>query len=454
MKYIILSLCLVSGVAFSQAPEAFKYQGVLQADGQPVESENINVRISILSGSVTGTTVYSETHAAQTADNGAFTVDIGKGTVVSGAFANIDWSVNTYFVKIEIDADKNGTFDNAGTSQLVSVPYALYAKKSGDEKWNTTEGGIHYSAGKVGIGTSTPQEMLHVNGSIRGNQNGALRINTGFGYLDAGPINSDYAHFYTGQPYGFYFGGNVTVREHLIGYRESDFHISTQSFSTYQPVKRISILNSNGYVGVGKTNPSYQLDVNGAVNATSILVNGVPINPSGAGPWLTNNTDTYYSSGNVGIGTNTPQEALHINGNIRGNQSGATRFQSQFGYIDVGPKNADYGHFYTNMPYGFYFGEKVTVREQLIGYHLFDLHLSTQSAFDYQPVKRISILNANGNVGVGTESPKSKLEVQAGDVYLNTVGTGVIMKSPNGSCWRMTVSDTGTPVFTAIACPQ
>jgi hypothetical protein len=61
---------------------------------------------------------------------------------------------------------------------------------------------------------------------------------------------------------------------------------------------------------------------------------------------------------------------------------------------------------------------------------------------------------AIGNTLGGTDNlPKARLQVQSGDVYIDQIGSGVIMKSPNGQCWRMTVSDAGAPVFTAIACP-
>lgn len=55
------------------------------------------------------------------------------------------------------------------------------------------------------------------------------------------------------------------------------------------------------------------------------------------------------------------------------------------------------------------------------------------------------------NVGIGTETPKSKLQVTQGDLSFETVGTGVIIKSPNGNCWRITVSNTG--VLTSVAVP-
>jgi hypothetical protein len=62
-------------------------------------------------------------------------------------------------------------------------------------------------------------------------------------------------------------------------------------------------------------------------------------------------------------------------------------------------------------------------------------------------------LTGNGNLGIATLDPKSRLQVENGDVYLSSIGTGVVMKSANGSCWRMTVDNSGNPVFTSIPCP-
>jgi hypothetical protein len=460
MKFLLtLFVVCLAFCSFSQSPASFKYQALIRdRNRHAVDEQNVTIRISILKTSIDGQAVYTETHQTMTNPFGMVNLEIGKGTIVSGVFAGIGWGEAEHFIKVEMDLDQDGQYEDAGASQLLSVPYALYAEKSGDQVWQRNESGIHYTSGKVGIGTEMPLEMLHVNGNIRGGQQGgALRVNTNYGYLDVGAKNPDYAHFYTAMPYGFYFGGGpVTVNEQIIGYRASDFHISTQSNSTFQPVKRISVLNGNGYVGINKTNPAYNLDVNGSLNATSIFVNGQPLGSSGSSVWVLNGVKAYYNNGNVGIGFIDPLEKLHINGNLRGNQAGgAVRVQTDYGYLDVGAKNADYAHFYTAMPYGFYFGGgPVTVNEQIVGYKASDFHISTQSNSTFQPEKRISILNATGYVGVGTTTPKSRLEVSAGDVYLSDAAAGVIMKSPDGQCWKMTVSNAGTPVFSTVACPQ
>ncbi|WP_019986989.1 DNRLRE domain-containing protein [Rudanella lutea] len=62
-------------------------------------------------------------------------------------------------------------------------------------------------------------------------------------------------------------------------------------------------------------------------------------------------------------------------------------------------------------------------------------------------------LRLNGRIGINNSDPRSSLHVSAGDVYIDNIGSGVIMRSPNGYCWRVTVDNTGNFVRTRIACP-
>ena len=133
MKYLFTLLLTASmSFLFAQSPQEMSYQGIVRAaNGDPVTSQTIGVQISILSGSATGTVVYAETHSESTNVNGLLTLSIGTGTIVSGTFSSIDWGANTYYIKSEVDPDGGTTYEITGTSQLLSVPYALYAADSG-----------------------------------------------------------------------------------------------------------------------------------------------------------------------------------------------------------------------------------------------------------------------------------------------------------------------------------
>ena len=135
MKQFISTLLLLTALLqlSAQAPQSFKYQAVLRdAQGNPLTSKTVSLRISILSGSVTGNAVYVETHGAAGDAFGLVNLEIGKGQVVSGNFASIDWGAGSYFVKTELDASGGSSYTAVGTSQLLSVPYALYAESAGN----------------------------------------------------------------------------------------------------------------------------------------------------------------------------------------------------------------------------------------------------------------------------------------------------------------------------------
>lgn len=129
MKKILLSIIgIIASVSmFAQAPNAFNYQAVARAsNGDLITNQTVSFRISILQGSTSGTAVYSETHDATTNKYGLVNLQIGNGTT-SDDFTTINWANGPYFVKVEMDATGGTTYAEMGTSQLLSVPYAITA---------------------------------------------------------------------------------------------------------------------------------------------------------------------------------------------------------------------------------------------------------------------------------------------------------------------------------------
>jgi hypothetical protein len=126
---ISLTLILLWSVqAFSQAPQKMSYQAVIRnGNNSLVANSNVGMQISVLQGSDSGPEMYVETHSASTNTNGLISLEIGTGNVVLGNFALIDWSAGPYFIKSETDPLGGTNYAISGTSELLSVPYALFA---------------------------------------------------------------------------------------------------------------------------------------------------------------------------------------------------------------------------------------------------------------------------------------------------------------------------------------
>jgi hypothetical protein len=136
MKKLILSLVAIATISlstFGQAPEGFKYQAVLRDAGNTIlNNQAVGMRMTIQQGSIGGATVYQETFAPTTNGYGLVNLEIGSGTVVSGDFTTIDWGNGPYFIETAADVTGGTSYTVMGTSRLMSVPYALYAKTSGN----------------------------------------------------------------------------------------------------------------------------------------------------------------------------------------------------------------------------------------------------------------------------------------------------------------------------------
>jgi len=135
MKKIILSLVAIATItlnSFGQAPDGFKYQAVVRNAGNVIlNNQAVGMRMTIQQGSIGGATVYSETFTPTTNTYGLVNLEIGNGIVISGTFASIDWANGPFFIETAVDITGGTNYVVMGTSQLMSVPYALYAHTSG-----------------------------------------------------------------------------------------------------------------------------------------------------------------------------------------------------------------------------------------------------------------------------------------------------------------------------------
>lgn len=130
----IVAVILTASV-FAQSPEKMSYQAVIRNSSDAlVTNQSIGMQISILQGSAGGTAVYVETQTPTTNANGLVSIEIGAGTVVSGDFSTIDWANGLYYIKTETDPAGGISYNITGTSQLLSVPYALHAKTATDPR--------------------------------------------------------------------------------------------------------------------------------------------------------------------------------------------------------------------------------------------------------------------------------------------------------------------------------
>jgi hypothetical protein len=129
---------LFAAALLAQAPQKMSYQAVVRnASGALVTGQGVGMKISILQGSPTGSLIYQEIYNPnpQTNENGLLSLEIGEGIPLTGTFSTIDWSNGPYYLMTETDPSGGTNYTISGTSQLLSVPYALYA----DSAENYTE---------------------------------------------------------------------------------------------------------------------------------------------------------------------------------------------------------------------------------------------------------------------------------------------------------------------------
>jgi hypothetical protein len=158
-------------VTQAQAPQGFNYQAVARnASGNALVNASVSVRLTIHDASASGTIVYQEHHTTVTNALGLFSVIIGAGTVDQGVFNSVDWGTNSKYLQVEFNSGSG--YVDMGTSQLMSVPYALFSA-SGPAGPTGAQGpqGIQGAQGPIGVtgpqGNAGPQGVQGVTGPDR-----------------------------------------------------------------------------------------------------------------------------------------------------------------------------------------------------------------------------------------------------------------------------------------------
>jgi hypothetical protein len=169
--YSIVAGLLLTASVFAQAPQKMSYQAVIRNSSSAlVTSTSVGMKISVLQGSSTGTVAYAEIQTISTNANGLVSLEIGSGTPVTGTFAGINWATGPYFIKTETDPTGGTTYSITGTSQLMSVPYALFSANGTPGATGATgpQGsiGLTGATGSVGAtGATGPQGTIGLTGA-------------------------------------------------------------------------------------------------------------------------------------------------------------------------------------------------------------------------------------------------------------------------------------------------
>ena len=183
---------LITFSFFAQSPEKMSYQAVIRdATNTLLTNQPVGMQISILQTTTTGTAVYTETQTVTTNTNGLVSLEIGMGDT-SDDFSAIDWKAGPYFIKTETDPTGGSSYTITGTSQLLSVPFAMYAKSSGSSETNATNIAnntisietntiaIELNTAKVGITAQQASDIISNNAKtvITAEQSDAIAANT------------------------------------------------------------------------------------------------------------------------------------------------------------------------------------------------------------------------------------------------------------------------------------
>lgn len=430
MKKVILT---VSAFIFSlklmaQAPEKMSYQAVVRNSSNGlVISAPVGMRISILQGSAAGASVYTETQTVNSNANGLVSLEIGSGTVVSGNFSTIDWSADTYFIQTETDPTGGTTYTVTGTSQLMSVPYALHAKSAetvinNDDADADPTNELQNWTNLPGI----PTDIADGDDVDDADADPANEIELPVGGNNAQVLSTDGTGNYSWVDQTVNTLPDGTVAGQTAYWNGTAWVVNT------------NIFNNGGNIGIGTTTPTTaKVVIGGTSGATGLDLSTadqyanmrVLRNPSGdndmyigLGSGATgadvklygNNVERMTINSGVGIGTTTPTQPLDVVGNVKfsgalmpNNTAGTTGqilTSAGAGTAPTWTTPATVNTLYTAN--GTLAGNRVVTQ----GANTLSFTGSAVNAFSVDGTT-MSVDASNNRVGIGTATPLTNLDV-------------------------------------------
>jgi len=312
-KILLLLAIFITITGFSQTPESFKYQTIVRdGAGFVMANQNISFQMSIIQGSASGTSVYTETHSATTNEFGLVNLSIGEGTT-SDDFSTIDWSNGPFFIKVELDENGGSSYTEMGTTELKSVPYAMYAKNV----QNKDDADADPSNELVSSATLNGHnlEIVDAGGTTVVDLSSLDQSGMNVDDADADATNELQTINKSGSTVTLSNGGGSFIDE-----VDDDDADATNELQT--------INKSGSTVTLSNGGGSFTDEVNDADNSTtnelqtlSFSGNDLSLTDGGSislaqysNLWQQNGSDIYYNDGWVGIGTDSPSGKMVVQG--------------------------------------------------------------------------------------------------------------------------------------------
>lgn len=398
--FILVFAVFTAFSLWAQPPQAFNYQAVVRnSSGEIIANQLVGVRINIRNITVAGTIIYQESHSQSTNAFGLLNLKVGSGTPSIGTFSTIDWRNNAKFIEVLVDVAGGTNYVTMGSTELLSVPYAQFSKNSSDSYLSKSGSNLYYNEGNLGLGTSSPNRKLEINGN---NAESGMRIAWG----------STYPTVYGDILYNI--SGGLMLNSNAGGGGWADI-----SFQTNGTTKMF--IESAGNVGIGTTTPDCRLVVksmgssdvfNIISDADNYLVRLRHTGNNSGALYLydgsANNTillygggSSYINGGNLGIGTSSPSAGLHLKG---------SDYPASFMYLESAAGNDA----------GFRLYEGTTAK-----WHIFNNSALGGLQIYNTAGQTVFFANQSGNVGIGTTTPASRLDVR-GNVTIRDNSTGTI----------------------------